>query len=103
MQLHGRPESRVSRQASVRAASAGRADCQGGGPNIVKQQLNIKCECCGVPGRRRAGCSCVGGRSHQCRKTCGVKQNSGQQSTGYPKKESPTTSPRPPAQRRTVT
>ena len=26
----------------------------------------VKCGCCGSPGRNRKGCSCTGGKSHQC-------------------------------------
>eukprot|EP00959_Pyramimonas_sp_CCMP1952_P199145 4165623-Pyramimonas_sp.AAC.1 len=27
---------------------------------------STRCGCCGVPGTTTAGCSCTGGRSHQC-------------------------------------
>lgn len=73
-----------------------------GYPNFTQQQFNIKCECCGAPGRRRAGCSCVGGKSHQCLKTFEVKPDSGPKSTRYAKKEPPTTSPRQQAPRRSA-
>ena len=59
-----------------------------------KTPSGVHCACCGQIGRKKQGCSCQGGKSHQCLKElecppCGKQSPTptGSRSSGYQKKD----------------